>query len=133
MKQAKHRATVICRYGKEGAKWLCVRKPKASWTLPGGKIEAGETPQQAAERELFEETGLQPEVLRFLMRYESPQRVHYVFEAAFADKPAPAAGNEIADCRFMRLKRARSLKSEIRLLIESLLAQQTENTVPRPE
>ncbi|HLL68862.1 MAG TPA: NUDIX hydrolase [Micromonosporaceae bacterium] len=33
------------------------------WTMPGGKIEAGEQPLEAAHRELYEETGLRTDVL----------------------------------------------------------------------
>jgi len=40
------------------------------WTLPGGAIEAGETPQEAAIREVKEETGLEARVSRFL--FEQP-------------------------------------------------------------
>lgn len=122
MKPVKHRATVICRHGSKTRKWLWVRKPKAAWTLPGGRIEPGETPAEAAERELLEETGPKAQALTFLMRYESPERVHYVFEAEFAGAPRPAASHEIADCCFAHPHRVCELKEDIRLLIQSLLA-----------
>ncbi|MGM9549065.1 MAG: NUDIX domain-containing protein [Faecousia sp.] len=47
---------VVCsRYGEN---WLLSRHRKRdTWETQGGHIEPGETPQQAARRELFEESG----------------------------------------------------------------------------
>jgi len=38
---------------------LLIQDSKERWTIPKGHIEEGETPRQAAEREIREETGLQ--------------------------------------------------------------------------
>ena len=39
-------------------KWIfCRHKARETWELPGGHIEPGEMPMEAARRELYEETG----------------------------------------------------------------------------
>jgi 8-oxo-dGTP diphosphatase len=45
------------------AQVLLVKHRWRGWVPPGGKVEAGETPREGASRELFEEAGLQPELL----------------------------------------------------------------------
>ncbi|KOX04826.1 RNA pyrophosphohydrolase [Micromonospora sp. NRRL B-16802] len=58
------------------------------WGLPGGYGEAGETPQQTAERELWEETGLRADApLRPLAVQSMPElnlEVHYFLGATRA-------------------------------------------------
>lgn len=44
------------------------------WAFPGGKIDRGETPQEAAVRELFEETGVRARVVRIGPIVKIPER-----------------------------------------------------------
>jgi 8-oxo-dGTP diphosphatase len=65
----------------EGEVLLLLRDNKSTiifpnhWTLIGGKVEGGETPEMAAHRELVEETGLKAP-LSFWKRYD---REHPLF------------------------------------------------------
>src|SRR5215472_5549248 len=47
------------------------------WGVPAGKLESGETPEIAAKRELFEETGIQ---------FSSTSRIDYL-ETLYIRKP----------------------------------------------
>ncbi|MBD8495671.1 NUDIX domain-containing protein [Pseudomonas syringae] len=115
-KHLKRRATVIyCR----DDEILFVRKRKAKWNLPGGRVERGETPKAAALREMAEETGLEFSSLTFVSTYREAAVIHFIFEArrAAARKPRPC--NEIDDCRWLSVKQL--CKRDIRAPIRSLL------------
>jgi 8-oxo-dGTP pyrophosphatase MutT (NUDIX family) len=49
---------VVFRRGDVAIEFLLIRDPYENWGLPKGHIEGGETPEQAALREVEEETGL---------------------------------------------------------------------------
>ena len=102
----KVRATVICEQDRH---ILLVRKPKRPWTLPGGKIERGETIAGAAMRELQEETGLGVNGLLYLMELQTGNTRHHVYEASVLDPGAARPLNEIFDCIWYPLEAIHNL------------------------
>ena len=53
---------------------LLLRKFNGDWVLPKGKVEEGENNQEAALREVSEETGVKAEILKYL------GEIHYTFK-----------------------------------------------------
>jgi ADP-ribose pyrophosphatase len=80
------------------------------WAIPGGSVRLGETLQEAAEREIREETGIiiragEP-VLTFDTVVRDPDgrvRFHYVIVDLIADyvDGVPRAGDDAADARWV--------------------------------
>jgi 8-oxo-dGTP diphosphatase len=82
------------------------REPGAGlWSLPGGRIEPGETDQQAVAREVLEETGLRVECRRLLGAVELPGLDGAVIDVrdylAVVTAGELAAGDDAADARWV--------------------------------
>ncbi len=78
----------------EGKLLVCQRRRRDSfglmWEFPGGKLEPGETPAQALERELREELGVPAQIGREIYRTqhhyaEKSAPIELIFFAATAD------------------------------------------------
>jgi 8-oxo-dGTP pyrophosphatase MutT (NUDIX family) len=55
--------------------FLTQRADNGMWCLPGGRVDPGESVEEAVLRELWEETGLRGRVTRFLGVYSDPNRL----------------------------------------------------------
>jgi ADP-ribose pyrophosphatase YjhB (NUDIX family) len=94
-------------FDQAGRVLLIQRKDNAHWALPGGIAEIGQTPAEAALRELWEEAGLRGQVARLLGLFDSRRwrgwtKAHMwnlTFLVECADL-TPSPGIECLDARF---------------------------------
>lgn len=82
------------------------------WSIPGGRVEAGEYLVHAVHREVLEETGLAVEVGDLLGIHEVIGPAHYVvldYSAEVIGDPTPRASGDAADVRWVRMDAIGSL------------------------
>jgi 8-oxo-dGTP diphosphatase len=104
---------------------------KGTWSLPGGKIEAGETAAAAAVREIAEETGLAVDIAGLLDVHDvmirdgagvlTGQYLLAVYYGTSA-QGTPVAATDISDARFVPLAeigRYRLTHGAVRLIREA--------------
>ncbi|SFG42125.1 RNA deprotection pyrophosphohydrolase [Sporolactobacillus nakayamae] len=58
---------VLCKFHRQ---WLLTMHSRRGLEFPGGKVEPGEQPTEAARREVFEETGAHVDRLYFIGQYQ---------------------------------------------------------------
>jgi len=100
------------------------------WAIPGGSVELGETLQEAAEREILEETGITIRAGEPVYTFDvidrdriGKIRFHYVIVDLSADYIAgkPKAGDDATEARWVRVQEIDELqvsRPTLKLLIE---------------
>jgi 8-oxo-dGTP pyrophosphatase MutT (NUDIX family) len=107
---------------KDGDRYLLVRHVEGWWTFPGGAVDPGETPAEAARRETREEAGVEVELHSiagvfggypdFRGTYANGDEVAWVttlFEARIVDGEPHPADDETAEVGWVTVEEAYAL------------------------
>ncbi len=83
---------------------------KNSWALPGGYIEYNEKTEEAVIREIFEETGLETDVVKLIGVYSDPERdprghtISIIYELEII-KGKLKPGDDASDAKYYNLNK----------------------------
>lgn len=117
-------------------KVLLIRRGKApskgEWAIPGGSVRLGETLQEAAEREISEETGIVIKADNPIYTFDTIEkdengqiRFHYVVIDLIAEyiSGEPVAADDVTDARWVSVSEMENLKVNFRttVLISQIL------------
>jgi 8-oxo-dGTP diphosphatase len=112
-----------------GSVLLIERKnPPYGWALPGGFVDVGETVEQAAVREAYEETGLEVSLKKLLGVYSDPSRderghtasIVYIAEA----KGNPVAGDDAKNVQCFECLKLPELVFDHKLILSDYMDSQ---------
>ncbi|WP_026671715.1 RNA deprotection pyrophosphohydrolase [Alkalihalobacterium bogoriense] len=71
---------VICRYNNQ---WLLTNHATRGLEFPGGKIEKGEQPKEAATREVWEETGAKIKSIQYIGQYTVSEKERTIIKSIY--------------------------------------------------
>lgn len=99
-----------------------VLRPFSSWGIPGGFIEAGEQPEIAIRRELFEETGLELNRIKMIRVRTIKRHVEILFRGEARGK-GEIKSREISDLGWFEIdKMPQQMSRAQKTLIEEVLS-----------
>jgi ADP-ribose pyrophosphatase len=113
----KDRKVLLVRRGKPPARDL--------WAIPGGSVEVNETLQRAAEREIYEETGITIQALEPIYTFDYIERdefgcarFHYVIVDLTADYVGgePRPGDDAVEARWVSAQELARLRVSLKTL-----------------
>lgn len=99
---------------------------KDKWALPGGFVEYNETVEDAVIREIFEETGLQTNIVKIIGVYSDPKRDPrgHIITLAYLLKIKKGdiiSGDDASDVRFFSLNKLPLLSFDHEIIINDAI------------
>ena len=105
---------------KEDGKYLLVQEMLPSayglWNFPAGKVDVGETIEQAAVREAMEEVGFRIELIRKIDIFQDNANdpVKHAFEARIISGELNFPKDEMLDARWFSFEEIKNMKEKLR-------------------